>query len=184
MYKGFNKIFWGYLFLTFKINLGPIPILPAFVSWIIIFNGINIILSEKDNENFRRAKALVFFQIFLGLIEMAIGIFQLQIVQDRIFLYMTPVGLVLNLIVYYFILEGSIDFILEMDSYFYSSLNSTLKNIIIFNVIFISIITGALAFLHDGILIFGMILIVIMQIVFIYWVRKVRNRFEVKILEE
>ena len=46
MTTGYNKIFWGFIFLIFHINLGSIKLLPDFISYIIIYFGIKELLEE------------------------------------------------------------------------------------------------------------------------------------------
>jgi hypothetical protein len=45
--SGYNKLFWGTVFIILKINIGPIDILPDFVGYLIMFFGICELSSQK-----------------------------------------------------------------------------------------------------------------------------------------
>lgn len=44
--SGYNRMFWGMVFIIFHINLGPIDILPSFVGYMLIYSGLNILSSQ------------------------------------------------------------------------------------------------------------------------------------------
>lgn len=44
---GYNKLFWGMMFIVFNINLGPINILPNFIGYMLIYAGVNILSSQQ-----------------------------------------------------------------------------------------------------------------------------------------
>lgn len=55
MYEsGYNKLFWGIIFIIFNINIGPINIMPNFIGYLFILSGINILIHQ--NEYYERAK--------------------------------------------------------------------------------------------------------------------------------
>lgn len=51
---GYNKLFWGMIFIIFDINLGVINILPNFIGYILIYSGLNIL--EKQHEIYKKGK--------------------------------------------------------------------------------------------------------------------------------
>lgn len=53
--KGYNKIFWGLIFVVFNINLGPINILPDFLGYFLISIGLSAIQNEYDHDSFKLA---------------------------------------------------------------------------------------------------------------------------------
>lgn len=48
MNNGYKKIFWGFVFATFHINLGAIQIVPTFIGYIIIYLGIEKIAKDYN----------------------------------------------------------------------------------------------------------------------------------------
>jgi hypothetical protein len=44
--SGYNKLFWGMMFIIFHINLGPISVLPSFIGYMVIYSGLNILSSQ------------------------------------------------------------------------------------------------------------------------------------------
>ena len=44
--KGYNRLFWGMVFISFNINLGFINILPDFAGYIFIYSGLSILSSQ------------------------------------------------------------------------------------------------------------------------------------------
>ena len=110
MDKGYHKIFWGLIILSFYINLGPIKILPAFVGWLTILGGINILVQEYHSESFeisaKYSKVLVGLSIIGGLI----SLFAASYLNNSIvFSYFPIVIVILELLMVNKILEGSIE---------------------------------------------------------------------------
>jgi hypothetical protein len=110
MDKGYHKIFWGLILLSFHINLGPIQIVPGFVSWIIILTGIEILQqgfeSQGFNEGSRYAKILLFISIVGGLISLFGGN---ALNNSVLYSYLPIVTITFELLFAYKILEGSIE---------------------------------------------------------------------------
>jgi hypothetical protein len=49
MYEsGYNKLFWGMIFIIFNINIGIINLLPNFIGYILIFSGLGILSEQHD----------------------------------------------------------------------------------------------------------------------------------------
>lgn len=46
--SGYNRLFWGIIFITFHINLGNISIPPSFIGYILIYSGLNILESQQQ----------------------------------------------------------------------------------------------------------------------------------------
>ncbi|WP_027623419.1 hypothetical protein [Clostridium lundense] len=51
---GYNKLFWGMIFIIFDINLGTINILPNFIGYMLIYSALNIL--EKQHEIYKKGK--------------------------------------------------------------------------------------------------------------------------------
>lgn len=48
MYEsGYNKLFWGMIFIIFNINIGPINLLPNFIGYVLIFSGLGILVNQN-----------------------------------------------------------------------------------------------------------------------------------------
>lgn len=66
MNSGLRKIFWGIFFISFHIYLGSIPIIPSFVGWIIILQGLTQL------ENFLSKKSLILKFVGIAIIFLAL----------------------------------------------------------------------------------------------------------------
>lgn len=55
--RALRKIFWGYIFLYFDINLGTIDILPAWIGYIYFSQAINVCI-EKEEESAKLLKSI------------------------------------------------------------------------------------------------------------------------------
>ncbi|WP_113672144.1 hypothetical protein [Vallitalea guaymasensis] len=63
---GFNKLFWGFIFL-FDFRIGGIDILPDIIGYILFYQGLSIL--EEKNEYFGKAKKFAFPMIFLAIFD-------------------------------------------------------------------------------------------------------------------
>lgn len=69
MYEsGYDRIFWGMIFIIFDINLGYINILPNFIGYGLIYSGLSILLSQ--HEIFEKGKMPAVILILLTLKDM------------------------------------------------------------------------------------------------------------------
>lgn len=71
---GFNKLFWGFVFLL-DFRLNGIDILPDIIGYVMFYQGLSIL--EEKNEFFGKGKKLAFPMIFLSIFD----IYQPQINQ-------------------------------------------------------------------------------------------------------
>lgn len=110
MYNGYRTIFWGILFASFHIKLGPIPILPLFIAWAIVSSGINKLLIEETTEDFTKAKAYTTFMIILSLIAFIISLYWQNAGNNILYTIAYPVIFgIFELLTEYKILTGSIE---------------------------------------------------------------------------
>ncbi|MDF2904708.1 MAG: hypothetical protein K0R34_29 [Herbinix sp.] len=106
MFKGFRTIFWGIFFVTFHINLGPIAILPVFVGYMIVLSGIDHLQESFDTLIFQKLRITSILLMILGVISFVL----LWAPQHSIIMNFYPLLFsVLELILVYNILEGSIE---------------------------------------------------------------------------
>ena len=72
MNSGYNKIFWGFIFLIFHINLGSIKLLPDFISYMVIYFGIKELIDQYKLESLKQsancASILIFIAFIIGVI--------------------------------------------------------------------------------------------------------------------
>ncbi len=106
MFDGYRIIFWGIFFVTFHINLGWVPILPAFVGYMMVSRGLNHLIEEKASSHFEQARKISYWLTLLGVVS-----FLLLLVQyESILLSYFPIAFsVLELLLVSCILEGSIE---------------------------------------------------------------------------
>lgn len=64
-YSGYNRLFWGMVFILFHINIGYITILPNFIAYLFIYSGLNILSSQ--HEAYKKLKLIVIILILLSL---------------------------------------------------------------------------------------------------------------------
>ena len=73
MSSGYNKIFWGFIFLIFHINLGSIKLLPDFISYMVIYFGIKELLDEYKLESLKQSANCASILIFMAFIRLVIN---------------------------------------------------------------------------------------------------------------
>ena len=66
MNSGYNKIFWGFIFLIFHINLGSIKLLPDFISYMVIYFGIKELLDQYKLESLKQSANCASILIFMS----------------------------------------------------------------------------------------------------------------------
>ena len=165
MSEGYRKIFWGIFIATFNIKIGIVKILPAFVGFIIISSGINILIEETNIESFKKAKR---YSNYTGLLLFLGGVISLSGInlEANILIQLSPIiYLILELLLFYKVFEGSIESLsreentLEMVNEFISKQRFYTIASIIINLLLCIGITFNL-----GIQTFGAILLIIIRI--------------------
>jgi hypothetical protein len=63
---GFNKLFWGFVFL-FDLRIGGLDILPDFVAYILFYQGLSILAVRS--EYFEKARKFAFPLIFISILD-------------------------------------------------------------------------------------------------------------------
>lgn len=113
MKNGYKRIFWGIFFITFHINLGQFQILPVFIGLLIIVNGISKLEIEFHSYKFNQANYFGFIASFLSFIGSVFGVFGDNVFNASIlqFIMLTAFS-ILELLMEYHILEGSISYML------------------------------------------------------------------------
>lgn len=73
MTLGFKKLFWGFLIVNISLSAGLIPVLPAFVGWIIILYGLTDLQEYIPKQDLRfvfRSTVALLVLSFSGLIQL------------------------------------------------------------------------------------------------------------------
>ncbi len=68
MAVGYKKIFWGIFIATFNITIGMLPILPAFVGWLVVVTGLSELERSTQSGAFLSPKkgAIALVSVSLG----------------------------------------------------------------------------------------------------------------------
>lgn len=112
MDKGYQNIFWGLFIISFNITLGIIKILPAFVGWMVILSGINILSEEFKSESFEVAAKYSGYLIALSLAGGALTLFGGSTINSSIILSFYPIiVMIFELLMAYKVLEGTIEYL-------------------------------------------------------------------------
>ena len=109
MDKGYHKIYWGLIFLSFQINLGPIKVIPPFISWLIILLGVEILQKNYDTSPFKDSVRYIKILILVTAVGDLISMLQISpIYNSIIFSYLPILVMILELMFVSKVLEGSI----------------------------------------------------------------------------
>jgi len=164
MEQGYHKIFWGVFITSFNINLKFIKILPAFVGWMVVLSGIKILSESYKTDSFELAAKLSKYLIGLSLLGELISMFSVINLKRFILLdFMLIVVLILELLVVYKILEGSIEYLKANEIKIYPQYEGSLRNYTIFFVIATILICIGMT-LNNSAMVIGGILAFILRI--------------------
>lgn len=113
MERGYQKIFWGLIFVTFHLEFGFLKMLPPFIGWMILISGVHEIDSKFQNssistESFLRALTYGRILVVLTLID-AMGTLVTggTMMEHPVFLYYPIIVIMFEAITFFFILEGT-----------------------------------------------------------------------------
>lgn len=109
MSSSYKTIHWGLLILAFNFYLGSINILPDFLAFILILNGLNKLSSEC--EYFNKGRILVRIMIGITLVQYVIAIFtgdstNNMSVEGVIYFFISNILNIITLVIIYYILKG------------------------------------------------------------------------------
>ena len=103
-----KRIFWGVMILSFHINIGKFMLLPAWVGWYFITNGIERLEKAIPNDAIvhplSRARVFGLIMMFLSLVGRFIDLFTNGI-GDKIMIFY-PLSIAIELSVFYFLFTG------------------------------------------------------------------------------
>jgi len=110
MKEGYKKIFWGILIATFRVHLGPITILPAFIGWIIVVIGLSQLNRNARGSGFSKAWSIAMILVALNLIvSLSLLIDVIQIENFLPFSFYPLIGMGIELIFFHGVLRASVD---------------------------------------------------------------------------
>lgn len=103
-----KRIFGGVMILSFHINIGRITLLPAWIGWYLIANGIERMKNMTQNEAaarpLSRARVLGLIMLCINLVEEFTVLFTNGIGDKAVILY--PLSTAIELSIFYFLLTG------------------------------------------------------------------------------
>lgn len=111
MYSRYNKIFWGIFFATFSINIGSLKILPSFVGFLIILNGISVLYNETQLDSFKKAKIFAAIATIMNFTGWILSLFSSDIMNSFLInIIWMVLYAVIEMLLFYKIIEGSIEY--------------------------------------------------------------------------
>ena len=104
MYSGYRTIFWGLFFSTFRINLGTLQILPAFVGWLIVAHGVNLINQDSNIASFWKSYKYALLLVLIMIIGPGLSLFGIE---HELLVYWPILFAIIELLFIYHLLVGS-----------------------------------------------------------------------------
>ncbi|AAO34808.1 hypothetical protein DP149_00405 [Clostridium tetani] len=111
MYNEYNKIFWGIFIATFNIKLGAIKILPTFIGYIIILNGLSSLYKKTHIEPFNKSKTFAIIIIIITALSEFMEFSSIE--SNNLFLFneiWIVFSSVIELLIFYNFFDGSIEY--------------------------------------------------------------------------
>ena len=173
MEEGYRKIIWGLFFTTFHINLLNIPLLPAFIGWLIVFGGIDNLLKEREIKSFYKARISTFVIFIISLI---MQIISWNGIQNEITWFLPIIYFVLDLLIIYYLLDGSIQYLYDFgkvsDAKHYYGIQRAYSIIYVLNTIIACV---AIAIGSQGLSTLTAVIGVLLMISFMINIRTIKN---------
>ncbi len=111
MCNAYKKVFWGIFIATFNINLGIIPIFPAFVGFMVVSSGISSLYDKTNIKAFGRAKVFANILIILTAVGQFIEFIYMNSVNSSILIQVLIMSYsVIELILFFKFFEGTIEY--------------------------------------------------------------------------
>lgn len=179
MDKGYTNIFWGLFIATFNIKLGIIKILPAFIGWIVLRTGLDILNENYENDAFKSAAIYSNWLILLSLFG---GLFSFMGAEysnsSIIFSYSPVIIMIVELLMGYKVLEGSIEYLKSENKEIIAlEYEGNLKTYIIFFLISLFTLIIAITLNSRGLITASAILAIIIRISLMVMVNKMKKFF-------
>lgn len=101
--SGYRKLFWGYFFIMFHINLGTLQILPSFVGWSMVVVGVSMFQAIYPQKYMRDAYRLAIVLCAESVISFVMGLAFISFLNST---WWTVIILVLETIFLYYVFQG------------------------------------------------------------------------------
>ncbi|TCK92574.1 hypothetical protein EDC19_1723 [Natranaerovirga hydrolytica] len=112
MTVGYKRIFWGIFILTFRITIGIVTILPAFIGWIIVLTGLSQLEEKSTVGDFSPLKIGVMVLIVTSIVG---GLLELSEVGSFLPMLFYPLAVIaIEFVVFHKIIEASVHNFNEM----------------------------------------------------------------------
>ena len=104
---GFQNIFWGLFVVSFHINLGVVPVLPAFLGYMIWMHGVTMMREKYACSFLDRAYQVAILLVVIGLFGLY---FTFRGEQTGWMIFYPVVYAVLEMLFFYCLLQGAITY--------------------------------------------------------------------------
>lgn len=173
MEKGYRTIIWGLFFATFHINLFVIPILPAFVGWLIIISGTNELLAKNNTKSFIKARNYAFIIFIITLI---LQILTLMGIVNESTQLLSIIYSIFDLLFIYYLLEGSIQYLRSLGEISYAEHYYAIQRAYIILYVLDSILACVgITIANQGLIMIAAILGIILVISFMINIKTIKN---------
>lgn len=136
MYDGYNRIFWGGLITLFNINIGSINLLPNFVGYFVVANGLNVLHKESEFDGFQKIKVIGYLMAVLSFVGGIINFIN----QENTYFFLNTIWIIgfiiIDFMFFFNIIEKSIKYLElnDFDNTVYIYINK-LRNYTILNLL-------------------------------------------------
>lgn len=173
MEHGYKTIIWGLLIATFHLNLSVIPILPAFIGWIIIYNGTDSLISVYKENAFIKARN---YSLIIMIITIISQLLTWMGIQNSFTQLIAIIYMIFYLLFLYYLLEGSIQYLrLQGETDYANHYYAIQRAYIILYVINTILMCYAIIFASQGFMMLTAVLGLILVISFMINIKTIKN---------
>lgn len=152
MNNGYKKIFWGFVFATFHINLGAIQIVPTFIGYIILYLGIEKIAKDYNLNSLDKSSKYCSILALMSFIAVAIPFAGLEFKSSIFNIIWITIFNTIELFMVYKLLEGSVEILEKSNNPLWSEYNKKVAVYIILSTVFIALSNINQIFMIDGLI--------------------------------
>jgi len=106
MEVGYKKIFWGLIIASFNLKFGNITILPAFIGWIFVFEGLKNMKTKLDSKLMKKANLACIILMAISIILEITHILDYKVLPYSVIVFMPLISAVVELVLFHTILES------------------------------------------------------------------------------
>lgn len=176
MSKAYNRIFWGVILITFKINLISTGVLQDFIGYLIIGSGIKSIIYHQKIKTLELAHKYCSIITFISFI-ILINIFLIGLEINNTYYYILKINVfnIVEFLMIYNLLEGTKEILTLKNNELYKNYDKKIKWYMILATIVIIGNNINIIFLSQAITIILVILALYLKMLVIVSVRKIYN---------